>query len=123
KLIIIGAFYIAVMTILASYATNVLFVLTICFLLALGKLIIIGAFYIAVMTILASYATNVLFVLTICFLLALGLPMINIAIGGWMPTIIEPKMMGRVQGWITPLMMLSQSITLGIISIGYPKWF
>jgi MFS transporter, DHA3 family, macrolide efflux protein len=89
----------------------------------LFKLIIMGAFYIAIMTILASYATNVVLFLTICFLLALGLPMINIAIGGWMPTIIEPKMMGRVQGWITPLMMLSQSITLGIISIGYPNWF
>ena len=89
----------------------------------LYKLIILGAFYIAVMTILASYSTNILVFLTICFFLALGLPMINIAIGGWMPTIIEPKMMGRVQGWITPLMMLSQSITLGIISIGYPNWF
>lgn len=89
----------------------------------LYKLIITGAFYIAIMTILASYSPNILVFLTICFFLALGLPLINIAIGGWMPTIIEPKMMGRVQGWITPLMMLSQSITLGLISIGYPKWF
>ncbi|MEK5053966.1 MFS transporter [Niallia sp. FSL K6-0212] len=89
----------------------------------LYKLIITGAFYIAIMTILASYSPNILVFLTICFFLALGFPLINIAIGGWMPTIIEPKMMGRVQGWITPLMMLSQSITLGLISIGYPKWF
>jgi len=49
--------------------------------------------------------------------LLLALPLIHIAIGGWMPSIIAPEMMGRVQGWINPLMMLAQSITLGVISI------
>jgi MFS transporter, DHA3 family, macrolide efflux protein len=29
-------------------------------------------------------------------------------------------MMGRVQGWITPLMMMSQSITLGFIDVTFP---
>lgn len=55
------------------------------------------------------------------FIAALALPFVNIAIGGWMPSIVDPKMMGRVQGWITPLMMLSQSITLGVIAVAYPK--
>nr|WP_258309493.1 hypothetical protein [Cytobacillus oceanisediminis] len=38
-----------------------------------------------------------------------------------MPSIVDPKMMGRVQGWISPLMMLSQSITLGFIAVSFPS--
>ncbi|KAB7666870.1 MFS transporter [Bacillus sp. B1-b2] len=89
----------------------------------LFKLIIFGIFYISVMTIASAFATNLLIYFIISFFLGLGLPVINIAIGGWLPAIIEPKMMGRVQGWINPLMMLSQSITLGIITIGFPTFF
>ena len=37
-----------------------------------------------------------------------------------MPKIVDPKMMGRVQGWINPLMMLSQSVTLGLIAVLFP---
>lgn len=54
------------------------------------------------------------------FLLSLTLPFINVAIGGWLPRIVNPKMMGRVQGWIDPLMMFSQTITLAAISIAFP---
>jgi MFS transporter, DHA3 family, macrolide efflux protein len=70
--------------------------------------------------ILSSFATTTWMFLSVIFIAALGLPLVNIAIGGWMPSIIEPKMMGRVQGWISPLMMLSQSITLGFIAISFP---
>ncbi|MBB6455101.1 MFS family permease [Salirhabdus euzebyi] len=54
-------------------------------------------------------------------IVALFLPFINIAIGGWLPSIVNPKMMGRVQGWISPLMMLSHSTTLGIIALTFQK--
>jgi MFS transporter, DHA3 family, macrolide efflux protein len=53
---------------------------------------------------------------------ALSLPMINVAIGGWMPSIVDPKMMGRVQGWVNPLMMMAQSVTLLLIAGFYPKY-
>ncbi len=56
-----------------------------------------------------------------CFI-AVSLPSINVAIGGWIPNIVNPKMMGRVQGWIHPLMMLSQSLTLLFIAWLYPAW-
>jgi MFS transporter, DHA3 family, macrolide efflux protein len=65
--------------------------------------------------------TNIYLFFFFTFIVALSLPFVNIAIGGWLPSIVDPKMMGRVQGWITPLMMLSQSITLGIIAVAYPK--
>ncbi|WP_113930374.1 MFS transporter [Bacillus sp. P14.5] len=70
--------------------------------------------------ILSSFATSTWVFLSVIFLAALGLPLVNIAIGGWMPSIIEPKMMGRVQGWISPIMMLSQTITLGFIAFSFP---
>ena len=53
-------------------------------------------------------------------MVALSLPLVNIAIGGWLPSIVNPKMMGRVQGCINPLMMLSQSLTLFLIAAFYP---
>ncbi|MGM0846342.1 MAG: MFS transporter [Bacillota bacterium] len=70
--------------------------------------------------ILSSFATTTWMFLSVIFFAALGLPLVNIAIGGWLPSIIEPKMMGRVQGWISPIMMLSQSVTLGFIAISFP---
>ncbi|MGF2615200.1 MFS transporter [Rossellomorea vietnamensis] len=70
--------------------------------------------------ILSSFATSTWVFLCVIFMAALGLPLVNIAIGGWMPSIIEPKMMGRVQGWISPIMMLSQTITLGFIAFSFP---
>ncbi|MEQ6376920.1 MFS transporter [Bacillaceae bacterium S4-13-56] len=54
---------------------------------------------------------------------ALTIPLANIAIGGWLPSIVDKKMMGRVESWITPLMMASHTATLGIISVGFPSWF
>lgn len=38
-----------------------------------------------------------------------------------MPQIVDPKLMGRVQGWINPLMMLAQTATLGIIAVTFPR--
>ncbi|TYR74951.1 MFS transporter [Rossellomorea vietnamensis] len=84
------------------------------------QLIVAGLTISGSFIILSSFATSTWVFLSVIFLAALGLPLVNIAIGGWMPSIIEPKMMGRVQGWISPIMMLSQSITLGFIAVSFP---
>ncbi|TYS15466.1 MFS transporter [Rossellomorea vietnamensis] len=84
------------------------------------QLIVAGLTISGSFIILSSFATSTWVFLAVIFLAALGLPLVNIAIGGWMPSIIEPKMMGRVQGWISPIMMLSQSITLGFIAVSFP---
>ncbi len=47
---------------------------------------------------------------------------VNIAIGGWMPKIVHPKIMGRVSGWQDPFMMFAQSITLGLVALLFPKF-
>ncbi len=51
----------------------------------------------------------------------MALPIINIGLGGWFPKIVENKMMGRAQGWISPIILFSQSITLGLIAAFYPS--
>jgi MFS transporter, DHA3 family, macrolide efflux protein len=87
----------------------------------LYQMIIFGLFVSGAFIVLASFSSNIYFFMSLIFMAALGLPFINIAIGGWMPSIVDPKMMGRVQGWINPLMMFSQSLTLGIVAITFPK--
>jgi MFS transporter, DHA3 family, macrolide efflux protein len=89
--------------------------------LKLYQMIVFGLFISGGFVVLSSFTNNIYVYLGLLFISALGLPFVNIGIGGWMPSIIDPKMMGRVQGWINPLMMLSQSITLGFIAVSFPK--
>lgn len=80
-------------------------------------LLITGAF-----VVLSSYANNLFMFFILIFISALTLPLVNIAIGGWMPSIVDKKYMGRVQGWISPIMMLSQTLTLAFISAAFQKF-
>ena len=86
----------------------------------LYQMIIIGLFITALFISLTAYSTNFIVYCALSVVVGLTLPFINIGIGGWLPRIVDPKMMGRVQGWISPLMMLSQTITLGFIAIAFP---
>lgn len=71
--------------------------------------------------ILIGSLVNTVWAYLICScLIGLSLPGINVSIGGWLPKIVAPKMMGRVQGLLNPLVMLSQSATLGFIIVFYP---
>jgi MFS transporter, DHA3 family, macrolide efflux protein len=87
----------------------------------LYQMIIFGLFMSGGFIVLASFTENIYIFLSLIFMASLGMPFLNIGIGGWMPSIVDPKMMGRVQGWINPLMMFSQSITLGVIAVAFPK--
>lgn len=88
----------------------------------LYHMIVLGLSFSGIFIFLSGYAPNITWFLIFSFFMALFLPFINIAIGGWLPSIVDPKMMGRVEGWITPLMLLSQSITLGIIAVAFPLY-
>ncbi|MGX5439992.1 MFS transporter [Bacillus thuringiensis] len=86
----------------------------------LYHLLILALFIAGGATILGSLVNTVWLYIICMGMVALALPMINVAIGGWIPKIVNPKMMGRVQGWVNPLMMLSQSLTLLFIAGFYP---
>lgn len=88
----------------------------------LYTMIISGVFMTGVLVVLGGLAPNKFLFYFVALGIGLMLGPINVAIGGWMPQIVNPKMMGRVQGWINPLMMLAQSITLGVIAVVFPKW-
>lgn len=90
--------------------------------LKLYKIIISGLFITGVLVVLGGLAPNTFLFYFVALGIGLMLGPINVAIGGWMPQIVNPKMMGRVQGWINPLMMFAQSMTLGVIAVVFPKW-
>ncbi|KGX84194.1 MFS transporter [Pontibacillus marinus] len=111
--IIFGVFMITG-SILASIVAKKLKLYT-CLSLGLG---IAGIFLVA-----SGLVPTVTWFLILTAFVALTIPLANIAIGGWLPSIVDRKMMGRVESWITPVMMISHTATLGIISIGFPKYF
>ncbi|MED3961354.1 MFS transporter [Niallia taxi] len=86
----------------------------------LYHLIITGLVFTGVFIGMAGLANNIYIFFILSFFAALFLPLVNVGISGWLPQIVEYKMMGRVQGCITPLLMLFQSMTLSIIAFVYP---
>lgn len=57
------------------------------------------------------------------FVLLIGFVMapVNVAIGGWLPSLVDPRQMGRVSAWNDPLLMLGQSAALGAVAWLYPQ--
>lgn len=85
------------------------------------QLMIIPIFSISLLVFFLGVTDQVWVFLSIVFVIGTCIAPINVAIGGWMPKIVHPKLMGRVSGWIDPLMMLAQSLTLGTIALLFPK--
>ena len=46
---------------------------------------------------------------------------VNVVIGGWIPELVDPSSMGRVNAWNDPLLMLGQSLSLAIVAIVFPN--
>ncbi|WP_409304501.1 MFS transporter [Peribacillus sp. SCS-155] len=88
----------------------------------LYQMLILGLLLAGTATAASAIVDSFSLYLAVSCVVSLSLPMINIAIGGWLPHIVDPGMMGRVQGWISPLMMLAQSITLLLIAVLYPVY-
>ncbi|MEH6938251.1 MFS transporter [Bacillus sp. JJ664] len=86
----------------------------------LQNMIIIGLIISGLCVIAGGFSTSPIAYILWQFIIGLILPIVNIGIGGWFPKIVEKRMMGRVQGWIQPIILLSQSITLGLIALFYP---
>lgn len=45
---------------------------------------------------------------------------VNIALGSWLPELVIPQNMGRVNALIEPVMMLGHSLALGFVAIAFP---
>lgn len=84
-------------------------------------LFIIPIFLASLLIWLLGMTQNVWTFLVMASLLGMCIGPVNIVIGGWMPKIVHPKLMGRVSGWIDPVTMLAQSATLAVIAVLFPK--
>ncbi|MBY0201793.1 MFS transporter [Paenibacillus polysaccharolyticus] len=58
----------------------------------------------------------------IILLAGIAIAPINIALGSWLPELVPPQNMGRVNSLIEPVMMLGHSLALGTISLAFPVW-
>lgn len=86
----------------------------------LYRMIIWGFLAGAVLIIASGYSPNVPVFLSVDFLFALSVPFVNVPLGGWMPAIVAPEMMGRVSAWIGPLQSASGIATLAVIAALFP---
>jgi DHA3 family macrolide efflux protein-like MFS transporter len=84
------------------------------------RIIIPGLLISGIITLCAPSVDYVWTFLILVFLAAISIAPINISIGGWIPLIVDKRYMGRVQGWINPIVMLGQSITLVVIAVTFP---
>jgi MFS transporter, DHA3 family, macrolide efflux protein len=108
------------------FGVSVLVGSVICSMLAkkikLSTAIIIGLFTSGIAIGLCAVAANIWVFFIFTALMGLSIPLVNIGLGGWLPKIVDPKMMGRVQGAITPINMLSHTVTLALIAAFFPKF-
>lgn len=87
----------------------------------LHYMIIFGFLVCGILVSINGFVPTVAWYLGIHFLFSLALPLVNVAFAGWIPLIVEPKIRGRFIGVTEPMVMLSQTITLGLIAIAFPK--
>ncbi|MRX73775.1 MFS transporter [Bacillus lacus] len=85
------------------------------------KLMVFPIFIASTLVFVLGFTDTLSIYLAAVFLLGICIGPVNVAIGGWMPKIVHPRLMGRVSGWIDPMMMFAQSLTLGAIALLFPK--
>ncbi|WP_040950697.1 MFS transporter [Gorillibacterium massiliense] len=85
------------------------------------RVLIGGLLCTTILTLVMSQVANPWVFLSLVLVTGLVLAPVNIVIGGWLPEIVEPDKMGRVNAWTDPILMLGQSVSLGFISLFYPK--
>ena len=91
-------------------------------LLKVHRVIIGGVILSGVFTLIMGAVENVWFYLSIVFIMGVIIAPVNVALSGWMTELVDPKFMGRVSGWVDPLMMLAHSVSLAIIAVVFPAF-
>jgi len=86
------------------------------------RVIIAGIILCSVLTFVIGTLENVWIYLSIWIVVGVILAPVNVALSGWMTELVDPKLMGRVSGWIDPLMMLTHSASLAVIAVIFPAF-
>lgn len=85
-----------------------------------AAVVITGLLLSSVLCVTLAFAGQVWIYLTVILIVGIILAPVNVALGGWIPQLVDPSKMGRVNAWIEPLMMLAQSAALGVIAVAFP---
>jgi len=88
----------------------------------LHQILIVSLLLSGLLTLFAPFVDHTWTFFILVFFAAIAVAPSNIAAGGWLPQIVDKKLMGRVQAWMNPIIMLGQFITLAIIAVAFPKF-
>lgn len=66
-------------------------------------------------------ASQIAVYFALILLAGMAIAPINIALGSWMPELVSPQNMGRVNALIEPVMMTGHSLALGCIALAFPS--
>ncbi|HYK73810.1 MAG TPA: MFS transporter [Pseudoneobacillus sp.] len=86
------------------------------------KLIIASFILPGIVFILEAQVTNPLLFMLFHFIFAFTVPIFNVAFSGWLGSVVDQRMMGRVQGLIAPLSLITMTLTQGFIAFAFPKY-
>lgn len=81
-----------------------------------GCLLITG-----MLTIVLGMTSEMWVYLPLVLLLGTLIAPVNVVIGGWIPELVDPGSIGRVNAWNEPLLMLGQSLSLAVVAIVFPN--
>jgi DHA3 family macrolide efflux protein-like MFS transporter len=86
------------------------------------NVLIAGLFNSSVLLIVLGSTNHIWVYLPVVFLAGISIAPLNIALGSWMPELVTPQNMGRVNALIEPIMMLGHSLALSVVAITFPVW-
>ena len=86
------------------------------------KVVIFGLSLMTLLAIIFAMITNIWIYLLFVLITGISIAQVNVALGGWLPQLVDPSKMGRVGAWIEPIMMLAHSASLGLIALLYPRF-
>ncbi len=82
--------------------------------------LITGLFSVSLLLLVLGLTDRVQIYLAVVLLAGIVLAPVNISLGSWMPELVSPQNIGRVNALIEPVMMLGHSTALGIVAIAFP---
>ncbi|OWA33404.1 MFS transporter [Saccharibacillus sp. O16] len=84
--------------------------------------LIAGLFAVSVLLLILGLTNTVQIYLSVVLLAGIILAPVNISLGSWMPQLVPPQNIGRVNALIEPVMMLGHSASLGLVALAFPAW-
>ncbi|AJY74649.1 hypothetical protein [Paenibacillus beijingensis] len=85
------------------------------------NVIMYGMLLCGLLTALLGIVNHAWLYLAVVLLAGIIMAPVNMALGGWLPQLVESSKMGRVSAWIDPVMMFYQTLMLGMITLFFPS--